>query len=385
MKILHTIQGMSPSLGGPSTCTYDLLHSMYKLRPDIELLTVNSKSSSDIVLGNDEPWLVLVPNDLKTPLQISRNLKKIYDQSDYDLYHSNGLWTYTNHKICSIARKQNKPYVISPHGMLYPNALKINYWKKYPMLKLWFNKDIYNASCFHVTCTQEAQFIRDYGYRGPIAVVGNAVVIPDYATIADRKILYNGRKIIGFLGRLHPIKRVENVLYALASCPLEVRSGILFQIIGAFDKQYEEWLRAEVVRLDLTDCVEFVGFVCGEEKYRRLQNMWALMVPSESENFGMIVPEALVSGTPVFASIGTPWEQLNTEKCGWWMDASIDNIASVISQVYSMNEYDCISMGIRGRRMVEQNFLSSSVAEKMWQLYDWLLNKGSRPDFVYLK
>ena len=61
-----------------------------------------------------------------------------------------------------MARKQGKPYVITPHGMLYPDALHRSYWKKWPMIQLFLKKDIMNASCLHVTCKQEMQFLNTH-------------------------------------------------------------------------------------------------------------------------------------------------------------------------------------------------------------------------------
>ena len=122
------------------------------------------------------------------------------------------------------------------------------------------------------------------------------------------------------MGRLHPIKKVENLIYALSLLSKEEQSGLSLQIMGKYDDCYEEFLKTEVKRLGLDDCVEFVGFVSGEDKYDRLSRLWALMVPSTQENFGMIVPEALICGTPVYASLGTPWGELNEYQCGWWKD-----------------------------------------------------------------
>lgn len=380
MKILHTIQGMTASLGGPSTCTHDLMVAMYRQRQDIELLTVNSGNADDIVLGIGSSWLKLVPNDLKTPLQLSSNLKAALESTNYDLYHSNGLWAYANHKVCDIARRKEKPYVISPHGMLYPTALKISYWKKWPMLKLWYNHDILSATCVHATCEEEARYIRAFGYKGPIAVIPNPVVFPEYALLATSK--PKGRKKIGFLGRLHPIKKVEQVLYALALLKDEELAQISFQIMGKYDEQYENWLRSEVLRLNLNDCVEFIGFVSGEDKYRHLRDLWALMVPSAQENFGMIVPEALICGTPVYASLGTPWNELPIYDCGWWKDNSPESIADVLRVVIDMTEDDVLEKGRKGRDFVERNYRADIVAEKMWYLYDWIIGGGKAPEFV---
>lgn len=384
MKIMQVIPYMLASQGGPSTCTCDLLQGLYEIGAEVDLLTSHPQENfGEVVLGANTPWMKTVACDYKTPLALSSNVDQFLQKSDYDVYHANTLWLYPTHATCSFARKHNKPYVISTHGMLYPTALAISAWKKKIMRKVWYDEDIHKANCIHATCKQEADHVRVFGYKGPIAVIPNPVVFPEYAKLAASKPLVNGRKQIGFLGRLHPIKKVEQVLNALALLSKEERAHLSFQIMGKFDDQYEQWLKDEVVRLHLEDCVEFVGFVSGEEKYKRLENLWALMVPSAQENFGMIVPEALICGTPVYASLGTPWGELNEYQCGWWKDNSPESIAEVLRQIISMTEEETLAMGARGRKLMEEKYEQHKVAQMMLDLYKWINGEGCKPDFVY--
>lgn len=381
MKVLQTIPGLLASSGGPSTCTCDLMTGLHAIGASVDLLTVTCKDSKDYNLGTGSQWLHEVPNDSKTPLLLSKNLKRALETSDYDIYHTNGMWMYVNHITCKVARDKGKPYVYSPHGMLYPTALAIKTWKKKPMLKFWFNKDIHSATCLHATCMQEMKYCRAFGYKGPIAVIPNAVVFPDGVELATNK--SSGRKQIGFLGRLHPIKKVENLLYALLMLTKEEQNGLSLQIMGKYDDKYEAFLKAEVVRLGLSDCVEFVGFVDAEDKYNRLSKLWALMVPSAQENFGMIVPEALICGTPVYASLGTPWSELNEYQCGWWKDNEPETIAGVIREILQMDESQVLEMGTRGRKLMERKYEQHKVAGMMYDLYCWIFGEIKKPSFVY--
>lgn len=408
MNVLQTIQGLSAKSGGPSTCTFDLMEGLFDLRENgigcnVDLLTV----SSDDILGKGRPWLKEEDDDCKTALAFSKNMSKALDASDYDVYHANALWSYSSHITCKIARKKNKPYVLSPHGMLYPTALAISRWKKWPMLKLWFNKDIHSATCLHATCYQEAEYCRQFGYKGPIAVIPNAVVFPEGVELKSESLDLRdkrGRRIIGFLGRLHPIKKVEQVLYALAKLKCEklmvidergfstetnrIDDVLCFQIMGKYDEAYEQWLKDEVNRLGLEDCVEFVGFVSGKEKYDRLSRLSALMVPSAQENFGMIVPEALICGTPVYASLGTPWGELNEYHCGWWKDNEVDTIADVIKEILSKSDAELREMGKNGRLLMEEKYEQHIVAGMMKRLYEWIyigkMDSSLKPKYVYV-
>lgn len=382
MKVLQTIPRFTAKSSGPATCTFNLIRAMRENGDDVRLMALASGNEMKDIDGSTLDWVDFLPNDARTPLFLSENFKNALKESHYDLYHCNGLWMGANHNTCKVAREKRSKYVLSPHGMLYPNALHLNYWKKWPLLKLWFNKDIHSATCLHATCNQEAKHCRTFGYKGPIAVIPNPVVMPEYAQLATSKPLVNGRKQIGFLGRLHPIKKIEQILYALALLTKEEQDQLSLQIMGKYDDKYEQWLKDEVKRLHLEDCVEFVGFVSGEDKYSRLQKLWGLFVPSESENFGMIVPEALICGTPVYASLGTPWEELPQYHCGWWEENTPENIARIIKGIVMMRESDCLSMGKRGRELIETRYRADIVATMMSQLYHWILDGGQKPSFI---
>lgn len=387
MKVLQTISGLSAKSGGPSTCTLDLLNGLFEINASVDLLTVSSPD----ILGKGSSWLKEEPNDYKTPLGMSDNIKRTLSNSEYDLYHANALWSYSTHITCKTARQKGKPYILSPHGMLYPTALAIKPWKKKPMLWLWFNKDIHSASCLHATCQQEADYCRLFGYKGPIAVIPNCVVFPEEVTLKSDSLYLSdsdGRRHIGFLGRLHPIKKVENILYAMSLLNSESLNQLKLDIMGKYDDRYEQWLKNEVKRLGLEESVEFVGFVSGKDKYDRLSKLSALMVPSAQENFGMIVPEALICGTPVYASHGTPWEELNECNAGWWSDNSPETIANVIKEILSLSHNQLLEKGRNGRKLMEEKYEQHKVAGKMKQLYEWIVEKNmdlaTKPEFVKL-
>ena len=390
MKVLQSIPFMLASQGGPSTCTCDLLQGLYDNGANVDLLTSKCSNPKDRNLGEGSQWLKEVDMDYRTPLALSSATDKYLRETEYDIYHANTLWLYPVHTVCAYARKVGKPYVLSTHGMLYPTALAVSSWKKKLMGAMWYNNDIMQADCLHATCMAELEYNRKYGYKGPIAVIPNPVVFPKFigeSQATYSKVSTNDKRTIGFLGRLHPIKKVENIIYAMNLLEPELRNKVKLDVMGKFDDRYEQWLKDEVIRLGLEDYVEFVGFVSGEEKYQRLQRLSALMVPSAQENFGMIVPEALICETPVYASLGTPWSELNECQCGWWRDNEPKTIAGVLKEILTMSDADLRSMGRNGRRLMEEKYEQHKVAAMMQQLYDWIGNgmkADLKPDFVFL-
>lgn len=375
MKFLQTIANLGIHSGGTTTCIYDLLLAMHHINDNVDLMTLHT---SDIV-GHGENWIKALSNDVITPYEYSRNVKCFLKHSNYDLYHTNGMWLYCNHATCCIARKKNKPYIITPHGMLYPQALARSAWKKKLMLTIGgINKDLRLADCIHCTCLEEMKHYRDLGYKNPVAVIPNPVPVPSFIDelTSERKI-----KRIGFLGRLHPRKNVEALLDAWILLGTKVKDAQLV-IMGKGDFAYEKILKEKVKQSGIMN-VEFAGFVNGREKFERLASLTALCVPSDFENFGMIVTEALSVGTPVIASLGTPWQELNTEHCGYWVANDIKTLAETIEQVLSLPEDEIRCIGENGKKLVREKYQDIQVAKKMIELYDWLAAEENEPEFVY--
>ena len=385
MNILQTIPWFGAHSGGTSTCTYDLLSSLHQIGCSVDLMTLKVRDKTDHLMGHGENWIKALDNDSITPYGFSTNMNEFLQSSDYNIYHTNGLWMYCNHATCLAARRKGKPYIITPHGMLYQAALRRSYWKKWPFLKLFFDEDIKRANCLHVTCKAEMENVRAFGYRGSVAIIPNPANLPDYLhEIVLAKPTFLGCSLprkFGFLGRLHPIKKVENLLYGAAMLPRGTNFELV--IMGKDDPDYEQFLLSETKRLGLEKNVRFYGFVSGRDKYEQLAQLSCLFVPSDFENFGMIVTEALSVGTPVMASLGTPWEELNAVGCGWWIDRSPENIANVMLQVLEMDTDRLLAMGKVGQKLVADKYTAEKVAQMMKRLYGWILYGGTKPEFVY--
>ncbi len=382
MKVLHTIAGFGIKSGGTSTCTYNLISNIHDRIEHIDLLTPQVIDTTDRLIGKSESWIKALPYDYVSPYGFSSNLKKFLQQNDYDIYHTNGLWMHINHTTCCIARKKAKPYVITPHGMLYPQALERSAWKKRLLLKLGFRKNIAKATCIHVTCQKELEHVRKFGYKGPIAIIPNPIKTANEEKERKKSDIMR----IGYLGRIHPIKNIENLLYAWRQLNLKEEEAQLV-IIGDCSPNeigYEKFLKKEQERLAIKNIL-WTGFLSGIEKEEMLSSLSLLVVPSKSENFGMIIPEALLNGIPVIASKGTPWEELNIYNCGWWVDNDVETLTQSIQKAISLPEEIRIQMGVNGQKMVKENYSVEVISQKMCELYDWILNEGNKPEFVYDK
>lgn len=375
MKILQTIAGFGAHSGGTSTSTYDLLSAMQRIGCNVDLMTLDSTD----LMGKGEQWIKALPDDGMSPYGYSRNMNRFLQQADYDMYHTNGMWMHCNHETCLMARKKGKPYIITPHGMLYPQAMARSAWKKNLLLAIGgVDKDLKLATCIHVTCKKEMEYYRALEYNNPVAIIPNPV--PIFQNLPQKR-LGELRKGIGYLGRLHPYKRPDALIRAWAQLKEETKNHDLI-LIGKGTNDYEQYLQKLVCELGLTN-VSFLGLITGEKKFDYLTSMRALCVPSKTENFGMTVAEALIVQTPVICTNTAPWEDLEKYHCGWWIDNDVDTLAQTIHKVLNLPETEIIQMGKNGRMLVEDKYEQHKVAAMMKQLYEWILNGGEKPEFVY--
>jgi glycosyltransferase involved in cell wall biosynthesis len=143
-------------------------------------------------------------------------------------------------------------------------------------------------------------------------------------------------------------------------------------ICGRGATDYEEELQRLVSKLGLAERVHFRGMTHGEEKTRVFFQADLCVVPSFTENFGMVVAEALAHGVPVIASRGTPWAELELRDCGLWVDNSPESLAKAIT---SMSQRNLQDMGRKGRQWMETAFCWQTIADRVSELYMKLIRK----------
>lgn len=295
-----------------------------------------------------------------------------------DLFHIQGLWRYIGVGAASYARHHHIPYVISLRGMLYPQALAESALIKKLSLWLYQRKELQNAACIQATCKEEMEHYRNLGFTNPVAVIPNPI---DLDNCIERPISQKSHFKIGYLGRIHPRKRIERLIYAMNALQEKISDAELV-VIGTGDEKYESFLRNEVERLKLKN-VTFAGFLTGDKKDSAISELSVLAVSSDFENFGNIVTEALVRGVPVIASTGMPWQELETHHCGWWINNDQESINKTILKAYEIGEAERVQMGLNGKRLMKENYSVEVLGGKMMRLYEWILGRTDKPDFVY--
>ena len=375
MRVLHS-GTLDANAGGPAMSTYYTLYGLRRLGVEAEIF-MYPLSPGGVLRGQEVPV-----HYTSAPWEKKFAYSPVYKKDMralgmFDLYHAQGIWQYPTYALVDVAREKHRSYLITPHGMLYPQDIaKSSQTAKLWSLKLRLLRDLNRAACVHVTCREELEHCRQLGVTAPIAIIPNPVEVRERT---ERTV--DGMFRLGYLGRLSPRKNVEGLIYAFATLQEEAAAAELL-IIGGGDVSYERFLKDEVRRLALGN-VRFTSFLSGAEKDRALASLSVLAMPSEFENFGMVIAEALVRGIPCIATTGSPWEELQTYGCGWWVPYSQQDITAAVSAALHTSAAQLKQMGERGRRLVEERYSVEAVARQMKTLYEWVTGAGEKPEFVY--
>ena len=379
MKILHSIPGMNIYSGGHAQSTYDLVKGLLNAEVQTVILTLESKFNYRKY--SDENFIIVAGEPINNRFGYSRFFKENLNQySEFDLFHIHALWQYTSHISSKFAFKNSIPYIISPKGMLEPWSLNTSNYAKKLALKLYQQKDLEKATCIHATSEMESQNIRNLGLNNPIAVIPHCI---DLSTISlrERKLEKDKYKIL-FLSRIHPKKGIELLIDAYADLASTLRYNWQVQIVGNGNANYIKALMHRIKKRGLENEIKISDPQFGSDKLKTLQEADVFVLPTYSENFGVVIAEALSCGIPVITTKGTPWEELNTYNAGWWIDIGVNPLVDALSKALELTDEERIQMGRNGRKLIEQKYSVETVTEKMIKLYKWILEGGKKPEFV---
>lgn len=287
-----------------------------------------------------------------------------------DIVHLTAVYSWPTLPTLLVCRLLGKPLVWSPRGALQR-------WEGSSRVRL---KDIWervaNAllqrgrAVLHVTSADEGESSHRRLPKASVRVIPNGVEVPEENPA--REWLPGGNLRLLYIGRLDPKKGLENLIAAMAVLRKE---GVSLTICGAGEPEYEGGLRSLVRESGLDGVVRFAGHVGGELKTRSFRQTDICVVPSFTENFAMVVAEALAHGVPVVASKGTPWAKIVEMGCGFWVGNSPDELVEALRHARGM---DLEGMGREGREWMRREFGWGAIAAQMTGLYREIRRAGDQ-------
>lgn len=355
MKVIHYIASIDKN-GGGTTEYMRLLSKALKKDTSLTIATGISKDPINI----DGVSVSFFDDNLLRWFSLIKEFRVFLENEKPDIVHINGIWSPQNWGFQKVAQELNIKVLLSPHGMLESWILEHNPLKKKLALFLFQNKAIRKVDHIHATAQMEKDSIRKLDFKNEITIVPNGIDLSECKSFKER---YGTKKIV-FLSRIHPKKGIEILLEAWRNSDTK---GWNLEIAGSGEDAYTASLIQSCQ--DLPN-VHFIGAVYQEAKWNFLRSADVMVLPTYSENFGIVVAEALAVGVPVITTTGTPWQDLENYNCGWWIDLSVDKLQETLLEVFKLPVDKLQKMGSDGKRLVEEKYDIQAIGKKMVELYN---------------
>ena len=359
MRVLQFIPSISLQDGGTTTYIQELAPELGK---HVELhVCALGKIEDCVPLPNT--FVHTIELSLKNVWTMKRQWMQLLEEVKPEIVHVNCCWMPQCALVQRWTRKKlghNVKILITPHGMLEPWIIKRNYWtKKVPAILLYQKWAIKDADIIVSTAEEERTHIAQLGWNKEIEMIPNGINV----AAIEMKTEWKQPKELLFMSRIHPKKGLEILFEALRE------TDFILKIAGSGEDDYVQTLKEKVKNEGLEERVIFLGAVYGEQKWQEIQNADIVVLPSYSENFGLIVAEALASGTPVLTTTGTPWSSIKERNCGWWVTPDSSSIKSCLEKITSVSSEEMKRMGERARELVSDLFDVKIQALRFKSLY----------------
>jgi glycosyltransferase involved in cell wall biosynthesis len=391
MKILHITPSVGWHRGGASQAVLEMLQALQTCGVNLELVTTNDN-------GND---LLDVPLCQLTQYQkiptwffprfspkisfvrefaFSWKLTKWLWQhiNEYDMVHVHALFSYASTIAMIIARLQQIPYINQPHGLLCEWSLQQSKLKKKIYLSIIERSNLQHSRILQLTSTKEVQEVEKLCLGVPPVVIPLGLKIPAEIPNAREKLckMFNippEQPIILFLSRLHYKKGLDYLIPALSKIK---EKQFTFILAGNGSPDYETEITELVKSNQIQHCTYCPGFVTGEIKDILLQGSDIFVLTSHSENFGVVVLEAMAAGLATIVTPGVALASMIKEnQVGYVPELDIVEIAKMIE--YCLHHPQTAkATGIRARQFILENYTWDQIALKMNMVYQDIMKSN---------
>jgi poly(glycerol-phosphate) alpha-glucosyltransferase len=328
---------------------------------------------------------VVGPHSFGYAPDLVASLKK----SNADLLHLHVLWLYPS--IASL--RANVPYITTINGMLDEWAVKNSSFKKKIVGALYEKAALKKAGCLQENTIKEYDDIRKFGLKKPVCIIPNGVDLPENIDqLKEQAPIWNGvieshKKVLLYLGRIHPKKGLTNLLKAWKQIQLNRSNGYQewdLVIAGWNQGNHEEELKQLTKELAIQGNVHFLGPQFNENKQLAFAHADAFILPSFSEGLPMAVLEAWSFNLPVLMTDACNLPEGFQSGAALQIRPSAESITEGLDNLFSCSVHEMQKMGAAGKKLVTEKFNWNAVASQMHKVYQWVLEKDILPENVIL-
>ncbi|AFY72512.1 glycosyltransferase [Synechococcus sp. PCC 7502] len=388
MKVLHIIPSISPKLGGPTQVVLNLVMALREEGIDVEIATTNDDGDRllDVPLWQRVEYQGLPVwffprfaqiKDFLPSFSFTRWLWR--NIRNYDILDNHYLFSYLPSCAAIIAQWQRVPYTTRTMGQLAPWALAQSKLRKQIYTYLIERRNLDQAAAIHCTSIGEKEDVINFGLKPPKIVLPLGVIPPQIIPNAQQELrnkygLSPNIPIILFLSRLHYKKRPDLLIESLTELSKHHQDFYLL-MAGSGEEKYVQSLLNLVTSLHLEDKVVFVGFVSGYAKDLLLQGADLFVLPTYSENFGIALAEAMVSGLPIITTSGAQIaDEITFAEAGLIIDGDINSLAQAIADLLN-NPQLRLKMGENGRKYALEKYSWTTIAKQLARAYQGIIEQ----------
>jgi glycosyltransferase involved in cell wall biosynthesis len=386
MRVLHVSPYFAPAFryGGPPRSILGLCRALGDAGVDVEVFTTTANGHEALAaapMGTSYDGVRVRYFPLAWPKRYWRGagLRSALEQSmaAADLVHVHGLWNMTGWAGAACARAAGVPCVVSPRGMLQPGAMRRH--RALKSMAYWGIErgNLRTAAFLHATSPLEARELTTFG--PPVVSIANGVVPTDISPAAvdrllERAGLTRRDEVVTFLGRLHPIKRLDLLAEAFAAVR-QARPNARLVIAGPDEGGHRAQI--EALFAPVAGDTRWLGAVDAEEKWALFALSRAVVQCSDSESFGMSIAEALTSGVPVVVTKPSGWTEVEANGCGF--SVAHEPVAIADGLLRLLDDRDAAAaMGARGKAWARRVFAWDAIGRAMRDAYEAALARSRR-------
>lgn len=314
IRVAHLIQSAETRAGGTTTAFFNIFAAAAGASDDLDLHAYFPRPPE-----GDPVWETIRKDPGRFHLaksagrrlvagDVGRLIATDLAADTYDLLHIHGVWSPDLVMGARAALKAGVPYIWQSHGMLIRWAWNYKRLKKRLFLLLGLQRCLNRADSFILMSRDE---LEGSVYPSTITpskrhLIPLPVEMPE-SNPRRGELAARGRErfglpaespVLAFMGRLHPVKRVDMTIRAFALAAAS-RPELRLLLLGKGDTdEYEQQLRSLARELGVGEQVVFAGWVLGEDKTAGLCAAGALVLNSSLESFGYVLFEAIGAGTP---------------------------------------------------------------------------------------
>lgn len=366
MKLLQVIGTLNPAYGGPIESLRQVTATLQALGHQPEVITLDAPTA---------PWLKKFPGVVHAlgpsygTYRLNFRLVNWLRQhaGAYDAIIVRGIWQYQSFGTWLASRRAGFPYFVFVHGALNPwfrqtyplkHAKKWLYWPwaEYRVLRdaagVLFTSEaerVMASRSFELYKARE--IVVNYGTSAPVGDPGTQKQL-----FFDKFPQLRGKRLLLFLGRIHPVKACDLLLEAFARSAAK-EPGVHLVLAGPDKDGWNVALKKQAEQLGISNRITWTGMLEGDLKWGAFYASEVFVLPSHSENFGMVVAEALACSLPVLITDKVNiWREIGEYKAGMIEPDTLEGIGCLLKNWLALSDFEKKQMSINAQKCFMERF-----------------------------